>query len=88
MSVHQGYPWLFNPAEEWHDRMRRRFAGLPDPVIPKQRLPQHLLSLWQFIGVADDLELFARHCRGGAPRGREGGHKAKGRRLQDTLRQG
>lgn len=68
LAVHQGFPWLLDPAEKWHDRMRRRFAGLPDPEIPTADVPPHLLPLWQFIDVADDLELFVRSCRGGARR--------------------
>ncbi len=68
MHVHQGFPWLFDPAEKWHDRMRRRFAGLPDPEIPKADVPRHLWPLWQFAWVADDLELFVRRCRRGAGR--------------------
>jgi hypothetical protein len=66
MAIHQGFPWLFDPAEKWHDRMRRRFAGLPDPKIATASVPRHLWPLWQFIDVADDLELFVRRCRGGA----------------------
>jgi hypothetical protein len=71
MAIHHGYPWLFDPAEEWHDRMRRRFAGLPDPVILKADVPQHLRSLWQFVGVADDLEHLAHSSRGEAACERE-----------------
>ena len=66
MVVHHGFPWLFDPAEKWHDRMRRRFAGLPAPEVPEADVPDRLLPLCQFIDVADDLELFARRCRGGA----------------------
>jgi hypothetical protein len=64
MAVHQGYPWLFDPSERWHDRMRRRFAGLPDPAIPVADVARPLWPLCQFIEVADDLELFiSRHRR-------------------------
>ena len=66
MQVHQGFPWLFDRAEKWHDRLRRRFAGLPDPRIAKADVPQHLLPLWHFLGIADDFELFVRRCEGGA----------------------
>lgn len=66
MAAHQGFPWLFDPREKWHDRLRRRFAGLPDPEIPAAGVPRHLWPLWQFVWVADDLELFAQRCRGGA----------------------
>ncbi|HUS23240.1 MAG TPA: hypothetical protein VMZ66_14645 [Aeromicrobium sp.] len=66
MEVHQGFPWLFDPAERWHDRLRRRFAGLPDPEIPTADVPEHLWPFRHFIEVADDLELFVSACRGGA----------------------
>jgi hypothetical protein len=71
MAVHQGFPWLFDPREQWHDRMRRRFAGLPDPPIPVARVPRHLFPLWQFVDVADDLALYIRRSRGGAGAARE-----------------
>lgn len=70
MAVHHGYPWLFDPAEKWHDRLRRRFAGLPDPEIPEADVARHLLPLCQFIDVADDLELFAGRYRRGAEQAR------------------
>lgn len=66
MQVHQGYPWLFGPAEAWHDRLRRRFAGLPDPEIPTADVPRHLWPLWHFVEVADDFALYIDRCRGGA----------------------
>ena len=71
MALHQGYPWLFDPAEKWHDRMRRRFAGLPDPEIATAAVPQHLWPLWQFVDVADTLALFARRSRHGGRLDRE-----------------
>src|SRR5205085_10972806 len=46
----------------------RRFAGLPDPEIPRAQVPRHLQPLWQFAWVADDLEQFVRRCRGGNSR--------------------
>lgn len=71
MEVHQGFPWLFDPAEKWHHRMRRRFAGLPDPEIPIAAVPPHLAPLWHFAMVADDLVLYLARCRGGALRALE-----------------
>ena len=71
MEVHQGFPSLFDPAEKWHHRMRRRFAGLPDPEIPMAAVPPHLAPLWHFAMVADDLELYLARCRGGALRALE-----------------
>jgi hypothetical protein len=64
MAVHQGFPWLFDPREQWHDRMRRRFAGLPDPPIPVAHVPRHLLPIWHFVDVADDLAFYLSRCRG------------------------
>ena len=72
MAVHHGYPWLFDAAEKWHDWLRRRFAGLPDPAIPKADIAHHLLPLWQFIDVADDLEFYM----GAAGAGRAGSRTA------------
>jgi hypothetical protein len=85
MAVHQGFPWLFDPAEKWHDRMRRRFAGLPDLEIPRAQVPRHLQPLWQFVWVADDLEQFARGCRGGARRPLEEHHIGRRVRIFKTL---
>jgi hypothetical protein len=63
MAVHNGYPWLFDPKERWEDRLRRRFAGLPDPVIPTAEVPGPLWPICHFIDVADDLELFILRSR-------------------------
>jgi hypothetical protein len=71
MAVHQGYPWLFDPAEQWHHRLRRRCAGLPDPEIPEAEVPEHLLPFWQVIDVADDLALYLERCRGRSRREQE-----------------
>jgi hypothetical protein len=69
MALHHGFPYLFHPAEQWHDRLRRRFAGLPDPPLPEAAVPKDLEPLWQFADVADDLAQLAARCRrmGGDP---------------------